>query len=74
MRLLSGGALAVIDLYRTMVRPFLPPLCRFHPSCSDYARQAVAAHGLARGALLGSRRLLRCHPFSAGGSDPVPLK
>ena len=65
-------ALALLDLYRTLVRPLLPPMCRFHPSCSDYAREAVSAHGLARGASLGARRLLRCHPFSAGGSDPIP--
>ena len=62
------GALA---FYRAVVRPVLPPLCRFHPSCSDYASAAVERHGL-RGLLLAARRLSRCHPFNAGGYDPVP--
>ncbi|MBI4677896.1 MAG: membrane protein insertion efficiency factor YidD [Elusimicrobia bacterium] len=69
---MKTAALAILDLYRALVRPLLPPACRFHPSCSDYARQAVAAHGCARGAFLAGGRLLRCHPFSPGGSDPVP--
>lgn len=64
--------LAAIDVYRTVLRIFLPPTCRFHPSCGDYARQAVLLHGVRRGALLTARRLLRCHPFNPGGIDPVP--
>lgn len=64
--------LVLLDGYRALARPFLPPACRFHPSCGDYAREAVAARGAARGSLLALRRLLRCHPFCDGGYDPVP--
>jgi uncharacterized protein len=63
--------LAVLAAYKALVRPALPPLCRFHPSCSDYAAEAVRRRG-ARGLLLAARRLSRCHPFNAGGHDPVP--
>jgi len=66
--LLSG----LIRGYQLLISPVLPPSCRFHPSCSEYARQAVEKHGAARGAWLATRRLLRCHPFHPGGYDPVP--
>lgn len=59
-------------LYRGLVRPLLGPGCRFEPSCSVFAEQAIARHGLIRGFGLGLRRVLRCHPFHAGGFDPVP--
>lgn len=61
-----------IRLYQKLVSPALPPSCRFAPSCSEYARQAVEKHGVLRGLWLGLGRLLRCHPFSHGGYDPVP--
>ncbi|TEU14967.1 MAG: membrane protein insertion efficiency factor YidD [Anaerolineales bacterium] len=61
-----------IRLYQKLVSPALPPSCRFVPSCSEYARQAVEKHGLLRGVWLGLGRLLRCHPFGPGGYDPVP--
>ncbi|NNN06914.1 MAG: membrane protein insertion efficiency factor YidD [Elusimicrobia bacterium] len=64
--------IAVIDLYRAAVRPFLPRACRFYPSCADYAREAVRVHGAARGAALAVGRVARCHPFHPGGLDPVP--
>lgn len=63
---------AVLDLYRLALRPFLPPACRFHPSCGDYAREAVSVHGPLRGAALAARRVARCHPFHPGGVDLVP--
>jgi putative membrane protein insertion efficiency factor len=61
-----------IRLYRWTVSPLLPPACRFHPSCSAYALQALRTHGPIRGLALALRRLGRCHPFNPGGLDPVP--
>jgi uncharacterized protein len=58
--------------YKRFVSPLLPPACRFTPTCSEYAREAVLRHGIRRGLFLGARRLVRCHPFHAGGPDPVP--
>ncbi|HEY3314203.1 MAG TPA: membrane protein insertion efficiency factor YidD [Bacillota bacterium] len=63
---------AAIRFYQRFLSPLKPPTCRFYPSCSDYAEQAVAKYGAARGLLLAGRRLLRCHPFHPGGYDPVP--
>jgi hypothetical protein len=58
--------------YQKFVSPALPPSCRFYPSCSQYALEAVQKHGALRGSWLATRRLLRCHPFHPGGVDPVP--
>ena len=58
--------------YRTGISPLLGPRCRFAPSCSAYALEAVTVHGALRGSALSARRLLRCHPFHPGGHDPVP--
>ena len=66
--------IAVIDLYQWALRPVLAPSCRFFPSCSDYARQALEMNGPLRGSLLALGRLLRCHPFHPGGNDPVPQR
>jgi hypothetical protein len=64
--------LILIEAYRVCIGPLLGPHCRFHPSCSAFAREAVERHGAARGSWLALRRLLRCHPFTEGGLDPVP--
>lgn len=63
---------AAIRFYQRWISPYLPPSCRFSPSCSEYAAQAVVRHGLLWGAWLALRRVLRCHPFHPGGYDPVP--
>jgi putative membrane protein insertion efficiency factor len=64
--------LAVLSAYRRLVSPMLMPRCRFVPSCSAYAVEAVETHGAARGSWLAIRRVSRCHPFHPGGYDPVP--
>ncbi|MCZ6554078.1 MAG: membrane protein insertion efficiency factor YidD [SAR324 cluster bacterium] len=58
--------------YQVLISPVLPASCRFHPSCSEYAREAVSKHGAGKGSWLSLRRLGRCHPFHRGGYDPVP--
>ncbi len=64
---------ALVDLYR-LTAPLRQPRCRFHPSCSSYARTALLRHGPVRGLYLTTRRLLRCHPWNPGGVDHVPPK
>lgn len=59
--------------YQRALSPLLPRACRFEPTCSEYARQAVLGHGVVRGAWLALRRLVRCHPLHAGGYDPPPV-
>lgn len=60
-----------IYMYRFMIRPFLPPCCRFYPSCSAYAIEAIQKLGVIRGVFQSVKRLLRCHPWSKGGYDPL---
>ena len=74
MDLLKRGLIGAIRFYRRAISPLKPPVCRFEPTCSAYALEAIERHGPWRGSWLGLRRLLRCHPFCRGGYDPVPLK
>ena len=64
--------IALVRLYRLAISPVLAPSCRFWPSCSEYAIDALRLHGAARGSWLSAKRLCRCHPWSAGGVDEVP--
>jgi putative membrane protein insertion efficiency factor len=66
------AALFLIRLYQLLLSPLLGPRCRFYPSCSRYATEAIRRHGLGRGGWLALRRLSRCHPLNPGGIDPVP--
>jgi putative membrane protein insertion efficiency factor len=68
------AAVAAIGAYQRFLSPVLGGQCRFAPSCSEYARLAVAEHGVGRGVGLATWRLLRCHPFHPGGIDPPPLR
>ena len=63
---------ALIRGYQLAISPWFGDCCRFHPSCSHYAHDAIGSHGLLKGGLLSARRICRCHPFNAGGYDPVP--
>jgi hypothetical protein len=72
MRLGSHILIGFIWAYRLVLSPVLPMSCRYHPTCSNYACQALARHGALRGAWLTLARILRCHPWRAGGFDPVP--
>ena len=69
---MRGMLAGLIRLYQRFLSPALPPSCRFHPSCSQYALEAVTRYGALRGSWLAARRLARCHPFHPGGFDPVP--
>ncbi len=64
--------LFLIAFYRAAISPLTPPACRFEPTCSVYAEEAIRRHGALRGGLLGLYRILRCNPFSRGGFEPVP--
>jgi len=62
----------IITLYQRLISPFLGPSCRYTPTCSQYAKEALRKYGLLKGLGLSVRRILRCHPFHPGGYDPVP--
>lgn len=66
--------IALIRGYRSLISPLFPPSCRFHPTCSQYAIEAIERFGAIRGSWLAVKRILRCNPFHPGGYDPVPEK
>jgi putative membrane protein insertion efficiency factor len=70
--IIKDAFLFLLRVYKRFISPFLPPACRFEPTCSVYLYQAIEKKGLIKGFVLGIKRLLRCHPFSKGGLDPVP--
>jgi putative membrane protein insertion efficiency factor len=72
MTLAARVAVGLVWTYQVMVRPLIGANCRFWPSCSDYAIDALRGHGAVRGSVMAVRRILRCNPWHAGGFDPVP--
>ena len=68
----AGALILLIKVYQKFISPLYPPCCRFQPTCSHYAVEALRTHGLIRGLGLGLRRIMRCHPWHPGGYDPVP--
>ena len=73
-RLIARLLTLVIRAYQRLISPLLGPRCRFHPSCSHYAIEALQKHGALRGTWLATRRVSRCHPLNEGGYDPVPQR
>ncbi|MBI4753747.1 membrane protein insertion efficiency factor YidD [Candidatus Desantisbacteria bacterium] len=69
--MIKKGFLGLIRIYQRLFSPLLPPSCRFFPTCSQYAHEAISMHGLWKGGWKSIKRLLRCHPFHPGGYDPV---
>ena len=72
MTIATAALTGVVRTYQWTLRPLIGPNCRFHPGCSEYAIEAIAAHGALRGTGLAARRILRCNPWNEGGYDPVP--
>ena len=70
----ARGLAGLLTFYKRLISPVLPSACRFHPTCSVYMREAVLQHGPVKGVWMGLQRLGRCHPFHAGGNDPVPRR
>lgn len=70
--ILGGLLIGLARGYQFLVSPLLPQTCRFHPTCSGYAIEAIGTHGAMRGGWLALRRIVRCHPWGGGGYDPVP--
>jgi putative membrane protein insertion efficiency factor len=71
MKVLVIASSGVIRFYQQFIRVWFPPVCRFHPTCSEYALDALRKHGFIKGSGLAAWRIVRCNPFSAGGRDPV---
>ena len=74
MSIAARALLELIGLYRRFISPLVPRHCRYEPTCSAYALEAIQTHGALRGTTLAVRRVARCHPFHSGGVDPVPRK
>lgn len=72
IRLLRAVVILPIRVYKYCISPMLPPACRYVPTCSEYAMEAIGRHGVIRGGWYALHRILRCHPLAAGGYDPVP--
>ena len=70
--MVARALIAIIGFYRLAISPLLPAACRYTPTCSDYAQQALRKYGALKGSWLAARRLLRCHPWGGHGYDPVP--
>lgn len=70
--MVKAAVLGALRFYKSAVSPLLPPACRYTPTCSEYAMEAVERHGVVRGGWLAVRRLVSCNPWSRGGYDPVP--
>lgn len=73
MASMKAIAIVLIQLYRAVISPLFPPVCRFQPTCSQYAIEAIERFGAVKGSWLAVRRIARCHPLHPGGYDPVPL-
>lgn len=71
-KILIAPILLLIYLYQTLLSPLFPPSCRFQPTCSQYAKEALTKHGLFKGGILSLKRILKCHPWGKSGFDPVP--
>ena len=71
-RIIKALLIWSIKGYRRFISPLFPPSCRFQPTCSQYAIEAISSHGTIRGSWLAITRIMRCHPFHPGGYDPVP--
>ena len=69
---LATAFIAMVRMYQIVLSPLFPPSCRFYPTCSNYSIEAIEKYGAFHGTLLGLKRILRCHPWHAGGYDPVP--
>ncbi len=72
MKMAGAVVVALLRAYKAVLSPLLPPACRFLPTCSAYAVEAIEKHGVGRGIVLAAQRLGRCHPLHPGGFDPVP--
>jgi len=72
IKITQKSLLLLIRAYQIVVSPLLGPRCRFYPTCSEYAHEAIVKHGVMKGLFFAVKRILRCHPFHPGGFDPVP--